>query len=340
VDTATLDATSLLFLLGATGAYAMSFVSFALDLARRSAAATAVDSPARATRVLATSSAAGATAQRRAGVATLERDGGGTATGDSRSPISLRVGIALAVLGFALHVVATVLRGIAASRVPWANMYEFSMTGTLVIMGVFLGVLLARDLRFLGTFVTGLVIILLGIATVGFRVDVAPLPPALQSYWLVIHVFVAILATAFFALGFALSVVQLLQHRREAAAVAAGGAAGSGGLSFLRTLPRSEQLENLAYRLSIIGFILWTFTLMAGAIWAERAWGRYWGWDTKEVWTFIIWVIYAGYIHARATRGWRGSRSAWLAIIGFSAVLFNFGVVNVFFKGLHAYSGL
>jgi cytochrome c-type biogenesis protein CcsB len=243
------------------------------------------------------------------------------------------------VLGFALHLVATILRGIAASRVPWANMYEFSMTGTLVIVGVFLGVLVVKDLKFLGTFVTGLVLILLGIATVGFRVDVAPLPPALQSYWLVIHVFVAITATAFFALGFALSVVQLLQHRREAFAVAAGDA-GSARLAFLRSLPGSEQLENLAYRLNIIGFILWTFTLMAGAIWAERAWGRYWGWDTKEVWTFIIWVIYAGYIHARATRGWRGSRSAWLAMIGFSAVMFNFGVVNVFFKGLHAYSGL
>ena len=106
------------------------------------------------------------------------------------------------------------------------------------------------------------------------------------------------------------------------------------------TLPDSSTLENLAYRVIIIGFILWTFTLMAGAIWAEAAWGRYWGWDTKEVWTFIIWVVYAGYIHARATRGWRGSRSAWLAIIGFSTVLFNFTVVNLFFKGLHAYSGL
>jgi cytochrome c-type biogenesis protein CcsB len=338
VNTATLDAISLLFLLAATAAYAMSFVSFALDLARRSADATAADSSARASRVLASSSAAGATAQRRASVGTLERRGNEGATRSPSSPISLRVGLSLAVLGFALHLVATILRGIAASRVPWANMYEFSMTGTLVIMGVFLAVLLVRDLKFLGTFVTGLVLILLGVATVGFRVDVVPLPPALQSYWLVIHVFVAILATAFFALGFALSVVQLLQHRREAAA--AGGDERGTGLSFLRGLPASEQLENLAYRLNIIGFILWTFTLMAGAIWAERAWGRYWGWDTKEVWTFIIWVIYAGYIHARATRGWRGSRSAWLAIIGFSAVLFNFGVVNVFFKGLHAYSGL
>ena len=164
-----------------------------------------------------------------------------------------------------------------------------------------------------------------------------PLPPALQSAWLVIHVFVASSATGFFALGFALSVVQLLQARREAHR----GTAKAAKAALPRArCPTSTTLENLAYRVNIIGFILWTFTLMAGAIWAEAAWGRYWGWDTKEVWTFIIWVIYAGYIHARATRGWRGSRSAWLAIIGFSAVLFNFTVVNLFFKGLHAYSGL
>ena len=108
----------------------------------------------------------------------------------------------------------------------------------------------------------------------------------------------------------------------------------------LKTLPDSGALESLAYRLNVIGFVLWSFTLIAGALWAERAWGRYWGWDTKEVWTFIIWVLFAGYIHARATRGWRGSRSAILAIVGFGAVLFNYTVVNIAFTGLHSYSGL
>ena len=164
-----------------------------------------------------------------------------------------------------------------------------------------------------------------------------PLPPALQSVWLVIHVFVAIGSVGFFALGFALSVVQLLQSRREALVELGEGREAARSS---RRCPSAATLENLAYRVNVIGFIIWTFTLMAGAIWAEKAWGRYWGWDTKEVWTFIIWVVYAGYIHARATRGWRGSRSAWLAIIGFSTVLFNFTVVNLFFKGLHAYSGL
>ena len=330
-----LDDVSLIALLVAMGLYAAAFIAFALDLARRSALVADA-----ATVAARQPSAVGATAARRGGgTATLERDpvaAGPDAPVAAGRSISLNVAMVLLVVGFVVHAVATVLRGLAASRVPWANMYEFAMTGTLLILSVYLIVLTRRDLRFLGTFVTGLILILLGIAVVQYRVEVSPLPPSLQSYWLVIHVFVAALGTGFFALAFALSGVQLLQFRRESLAADAQAVK----MRFLATLPDSVTLESMAYRLNIVGFIFWTFTLMAGAIWAERAWGRYWGWDTKEVWTFIIWVLYAGYIHARATRGWRGSRSAWLAIIGFSAVMFNFGVVNVFFKGLHTYSGL
>jgi cytochrome c-type biogenesis protein CcsB len=243
-----------------------------------------------------------------------------------------RIGLSLLVVAWILHIAATVLRGIAGERVPWANMFEFGLTATALIVAVFLGTLFWRDLTYLGAFVSGFVLLSLGIVTVNFYVDVVPLPPALQSAWLVIHVFVASLATAFFALGAGLSILQLVRARFEAREMAKAG--------LFKTLPASSVLESLAYRLNVVGFVLWTFTLIAGAIWAERAWGRYWGWDTKEVWTFIIWVIFAGYIHARATRGWRGSRSAWLGIIGFGAVLFNYTVVNIAFTGLHSYSGL
>ena len=294
--TETLVSYSLLFLYSAMGIYTIAFVVFTLDLARRSAPAPAA-TPAQA--------------------------------GGLRYA---RVAMALTALAWLLHVSAAILRGVAADRVPWANMFEFSLTATAIIVGVFLAVQFWQDLRFLGAFITGFALIALGVATVNFYVDVVPLAPALQSVWLVIHVFVAVLGTSFFALGAGASVVQLLQARRES-----GRASGA---RFLTRLPSAETLENIAYRLVVVGFVFWTFTLIAGAIWAERAWGRYWGWDTKEVWTFIIWTIFAGYIHARATRGWRGSRSAWLAIIGFSAVLFNFTIVNLFFKGLHAYSGL
>jgi len=247
-----------------------------------------------------------------------------------------RIGLSITWLGFALQVVATALRGLAASRVPWANMYEFAMTGTLMMMLVFLVVNLKWDVRYLGAFITGFVLLALGISATRYYVEVVPLPPALQSYWLVIHVFVATLATGFFALGFALSLAQLLQERRERATTAQQATRWA----WLSRLPNSVTLENFAYRLIIVGFVLWTFTLIAGAVWAEKAWGRYWGWDVKEVWTFIIWTIFAGYLHARSTRGWKGSRSAVLAMIGFAAVIFNFTVVNIFFKGLHAYSGL
>jgi cytochrome c-type biogenesis protein CcsB len=329
----TLDEISIILVYSAMAVYAIAFIAYAIDLARRSAAATkAADEAKVAVKVGAAGIDAGEAAP--ATTAASVKDG---AVAYGRSP-ALRVGVAMTIVAWLLHLSADVLRGIAAERVPWANMYEFALTGTLVITTVYLLVIVVakHDLRFLGTFVTGLVLVLLGVATVNFYVSVVPLPPALQSAWLVIHVFVATSAVGFLALGFALSVVQLLQSRRESLAASAKAVKQS----FLATLPDSATLENLAYRVIIIGFILWTFTLMAGAIWAESAWGRYWGWDTKEVWTFIIWVVYAGYIHARATRGWRGSRSAWLAIIGFSTVLFNFTVVNLFFKGLHAYSGL
>src|SRR3954469_13103183 len=187
------------------GVYALAFIAFTLDLARRSARAEVV-----------AETGAERIARARAGgmLATLEKPPA-VAPPAPKASVSLRVGVALAVLGWVLHLGATVLRGVAASRVPWANMYEFAMTGTLLMMGVFLVLLVRRDLRFLGAIMTGLVVILLGIATVGFRVDVVPLPPALQSYWLVIHVLVAILATAFYTVGFALSLVQLMQARRE-----------------------------------------------------------------------------------------------------------------------------
>lgn len=335
--TADLAYYSLVAVYSAMAIYTISFVAFALDLAKRSGDAQQASA-------LAAKAAPAATVSRSAagGAATVVLDRPST-TGDSGSdgpvagtptkPSSFeRVAVAMMLLGFVVHVGSVVLRGLAAGRVPWANMFEFSLTGTAIIVGVYLAVQFVVNLRFLGAYVMGLNLILLAIGTVNYYVAVSPLPPALQSAWLVIHVFVAILGTAFFAIAAGLSAAQLVQTKRDQAKLA--------NLRFMNTLPGADRLEDLAYRIALVGFVLWTFTLVAGAIWAERAWGRYWGWDTKEVWTFIIWVLYAGYIHARATRGWRGARSSWLSIIGFAAVMFNFSVVNVFFKGLHAYSGL
>ncbi|UUE21398.1 c-type cytochrome biogenesis protein CcsB [Microbacterium sp. J1-1] len=305
--------------------YAAAFVAYAFDLARRSQA---------------TADALTVREQVLVGASGASVPASGEASGAVAAPqrfVMARIGTSLTVLGFLFQLAATVTRGIAAGRVPWANLYEFAMMGTLLIIAVYLVVLTRIDLRFLGTFITGLVVVLLGLGATNFYVDVSPLMDPLKSVWLVIHVFVASLATAFFALAFALSVIQLMQSRRERLV---GEGATKTGPGFLRTFPNAVRLESLAYMFTIIGFILWTFTLIAGSIWAYYAWSRFWGFDVKETWTFVIWVLYAGYIHARATRGWRGNPSAWLAIVGFSAVIFNFTIVNVFFKGLHAYSGL
>jgi cytochrome c-type biogenesis protein CcsB len=350
----TLDSVSVLLVWTAIAIYALAFIAYTVDLSRRGAAAVdAKDARVRERELVAAGggtagveSVDGLAAQERAAESALNAP-----IGRRERLVWARIGTSLTVLGFLFHLGADVTRGIAAGRVPWSNMYEFALTGTLLIVAVFLGVLFRYDLRFLGTFITGLVVVLLGGTAIWFYTDIVPLMDPLKSVWLVIHVFVASLSTALFALAFALSVLQLLQARRErkTAEYAAGAASAEAsaaaslpktGPRFLRTLPSADALESLAYRFAIIGFIFWTFTLIAGSIWANDAWGRYWGFDTKEVWTFVIWVLYAGYIHARATRGWRGARSAWLSIIGFTAVLFNFTIVNMFFKGLHAYSGL
>lgn len=325
-DALSLDEISVLLIWTAISVYALAFVAYAFDLARRSQLSLERQDAARERVLVGGGSGATADIAQAAPAAKKPR------------MVMGRIGTALTALAFLFHLGGTVLRGVAAGRVPWSNMYEFAMTGTLLITAVYLGVLFWRDLRFLGTFMVGLVTVLLGAATLSFYVQIVPLMDPLKSVWLVIHVFVASLATAFLALAFGLSVLQLLQARRERLALEAGDAQPK--RSFLRTLPSAEALEGMAYRFAIIGFIFWTFTLIAGSIWAQDAWGRYWGFDTKEVWTFIIWVLYAGYIHARATRGWRGTRSAWLSIVGFTAVIFNFTIVNMFFEGLHAYSGL
>ena len=238
-----------------------------------------------------------------------------------------RYGFWVLAAGTAVLGIGVVLRGIAAQRVPWANMYEFAISGALMILTIYLISLRVKDVRYVATFVTGFSLVTLFAAVSLFYVEVKTLMPALQSYWLVIHVVVAIMATGFFAIAAGFHIFYLIK------------AAGA-GKALMDRFPDLRQLERIAYRFNMVGFVAWSFTLIAGAIWAERAWHRYWGWDTKEVWTFIIWVVYAGYLHAMATRGWTGKRAAVLGLIGFGAVIFNFTIVNLFFKGLHVYSGL
>ncbi|WP_411731579.1 c-type cytochrome biogenesis protein CcsB [Paeniglutamicibacter sp.] len=325
-----------LFMLLAAIVYASAFVAFAWDLAKSSKLIREIDAATLATeqKVLVASGAIDSPPAGGSGSELVNDSMDYTAASSKR--MAAKIAVSLTWLGVLMQGFAVASRGIAAGRVPWGNMYEFLSTGSFLVALVFSLVLLKKDLRFMGTFVIGLVTVMLCGATMGFPTPVAHLVPALQSYWLIIHVSIAVLASSLFTITFAMNVLQLVQHARIDA-LAAGKA---DKMPFMRLVPGAAALENFAYRINAVAFVMWTFTVMAGAIWAEAAWGRYWGWDTKEVWSFVIWVVYAGYLHARATGGWTGARSAWLSIIGYLCIVFNFTIVNIYFNGLHSYAGL
>jgi cytochrome c-type biogenesis protein CcsB len=248
-----------------------------------------------------------------------------------------RIGVALTVLATALLGAGVLTRGLAAERVPWANLYEFAITGSLVVAVVYLVALPRLRLGFLGLPLTGFLLVILGIATTVLYLPVSGLIPPLQSYWLAIHVSAAILATGVLTLGAVASLLHLLKVRQEHRALASGGDTPATG--YIAQLPPAATIERIAYRLHAFAFPIWTFALIAGAVWAAAAWGRYWGWDPKETWMFITWVCYAAYLHARATAGWR-SRVSWIALAAYGALLFNLIGVNFLVAGLHSYTGM
>jgi cytochrome c-type biogenesis protein CcsB len=244
-----------------------------------------------------------------------------------------RAAVGVFVLGLIMHVGTLVTRGIAADRMPWGNMYEFILSVTFVGAAAWIVVLARRpDLRHLGLFVALAQVVLLGAAGLVAYTPVGPLVPALHSYWFVIHVATVIVSSGVFLLGFVPAVMFLIRSGYE-----------QGKRSFPYTLgrrvPAADLLERLTFRLHAFAFPLFTFgALIAGPLWAEASWGRYWGWDPKEVWAFISWVVYACYLHARATPSVRRSTATWIAVLGFVTMLMNLFGVNLFFEGLHSYA--
>jgi cytochrome c-type biogenesis protein CcsB len=307
--------------------FAIAMVAFAVDLGRRTDERAGARASERATADAVVAGASSTTATATGTVATAEA-----------APRRRALGIAMSTswLGTGLLLVGIVLRGLAAGRTPWANMYEFTLVGSFVAMTVFLLLNLRRDVRYLGAFVTGLVTLFLVLGLNAFHVAATGVQPALQNYWLVLHVGVAITATGIFTVSFVLSSLQLLRDFRDEGTPFLTRP----GFRWLDQTPSPVSLESMSFRLNAVAFVLWTFTIIGGAIWAEDAWGRYWGWDPKEVWSFVIWVIYAAYLHARTTRGWSGRRAAWFVVVGYACVLFNFTGVNLIFNGKHSYSGI
>ena len=243
-------------------------------------------------------------------------------------------GLAVTVLGAVVHAGVLVTRGMAADRLPWGNMYEFATAVVLVGVVVYL-VLAVRipAVRDIGAFVLAPVVLALVATGLFLYTETGPLVAALRSSWLAVHVSTAILGFGIFFVSGIASVLYLLKLRSDARSAEAEG-------SFLSRLPGAVTLDRVAHRTAVFGFPIWTFAVIAGAIWAESAWGRYWGWDPKETWAFIAWVVYAGYLHARTTAGWRGRPAAWVNVVGLVVMVFNLLYVNMVSTGLHSYGGL
>jgi cytochrome c-type biogenesis protein CcsB len=239
-----------------------------------------------------------------------------------------RMAVALTILGALVHIGSVVIRGFAVARWPWGNMYEFISAACLMAVLTWLYVLRRNPgMRPLGAFVLLPVEVLLFLAGSALYVKAAPVVPALQSYWLTIHVTAVSLASGLLMVAGVASVLFLVRRHTR-------------GGGFLDVLPAAETLDRAAYRVTIFAFPLYTFAIICGAIWAEAAWGRFWGWDPKETVAFIVWVVYACYLHARATAGWRTGGAAWINIVGLIAVLFNLFFINLVTTGLHSYAGV
>jgi cytochrome c-type biogenesis protein CcsB len=264
---------------------------------------------------------------------------GRSRVGDGVDPVSVRqrvesfgrIGVALTLIGFALSVAGVVLRGLAAGRAPWGNMFEFTISAMVFIVAVYLVLVLRRGMRWLGLPVTLLATIGNGLAVTVFYVAVAPLVPALHSVWFLIHIVAAAISGAAFNVGGVASILYLLKKRAEDRGEVRG---------YLSWLPSAQRIDVLCYRFHAFAFPLWTFTVAAGSIWAEYAWGRYWGWDPKETWALVTWIVYACYLHARSTAGWKGKKAAALAIVGMASFWFNFIGINLLVSGLHSYAGV
>ena len=259
------------------------------------------------------------------------RSGEGRNLDRSRTERLARNATGLIFLADLILLAGLITRGLSAERLPLGNMYEFSITGAFAFTTAYLIALKKFQIRWLGLFVAAGALLTLGTAVTLLYVESAPLVPALKSPWLVIHVSAAIISGGIFLLANSIAAIYLILEKIEGK-----GARGN----WSARLPSLDALDQLTYRLIALVFPLWTFSIIAGAIWAEAAWGRYWGWDPKETWSFITWVAYAAYLHARVTAGWKGKKAAWLCLIAGSTFLFNYVYVNIWGTGKHTYSGL
>ncbi len=235
-----------------------------------------------------------------------------------------RIAFILQLFGFVLHTAAIVCRGIGAGRLPLTNQYEFATSFAWGLCLLSLIFILRFHFHVMGAFVSPVIFLLIGYAAMQSR-EVRDLMPALRSNWLGFHVSTAIIAYGAFGVSFVLGIIFLMRDRLRAH-------------GFLDShIPDKEKLDMIEYRSVALGILFLSFTIITGAIWAERAWGSYWSWDPKETWSLVTWIIYAVYLHLRIRRGYRGKSAAIFAIIGFICVIFTYIGVNVLLPGMHSY---
>ncbi len=236
-----------------------------------------------------------------------------------------RIGIILQICGLAIHTLSIIIRGINAGRLPMTNQYEFA---TMFAWGLSLiSLVFIRRYHFpvLGAFSAPVTFLVIGYAAMQNK-EINSLMPALRSNWLGIHVSTAIIAYGAFGVSFVLAIIFLFREKIN-----------SEGF-WNQHVPDKEKLDMISYRCIALGFLFLTFTIITGAIWAERAWGSYWSWDPKETWSLITWIVYATYLHLRIRNGWKGKSASVFAVIGFICVIFTFIGVNTFLPGIHSYA--
>jgi cytochrome c-type biogenesis protein CcsB len=329
--------------------YAVAMLAHACDLAfgkRRAVATPLVQQPERVQAAALVGAASGA--DHAGGPATTRGGSAGRTALPEPAPAAVRrplwpegpwllAAFMLTISGLALQMISVTTRGLDEHRVPWGNMYEFlaAITCAAVLVLVLAAILFRA--YYLGLFVLLPVVLTLAVDVVVIYTPPGRLVPALQSYWITIHVTAMIIAIGMFIFGAVVTVLYLLSARHERR-VAAGQESAVAGI--MARLPGAETFDRLSYRAILFAFPAWTFAVIAGAMWADHAWGRYWGWDPKETWSFIIWLVYAAFLHARATAGWRGRRAAYIQLFGFACLAFNIVAVNLWVSGLHSYAGI
>ena len=241
---------------------------------------------------------------------------------------------ALVWVGVALHLVAFVTRGLAAERFPLGNLYEYILFMTAVIMVVAAVVVQRKNWHTVWPWLLFPMVIAMFLNSTVFHMQAAPVVPALQSYWMPVHVSTVSIGASVGLVSGAFALLYLLRMRQPR-----GEEHGFLG-AILRPLPDAKTLDQIAYKTAVVTLPLFGIGIVFGAIWAEVAWGRFWGWDAKETVSMITWILYAAYLHARATAGWKSTAAAWINVFAMAMTIFNMTYVNTVIAGLHSYAGL